>query len=51
MALFLSERGVGSLESILRMRTDLAMDAWHYHQFKIDFAAAEAKLAKKEASE
>jgi hypothetical protein len=50
MALVLSERGVGTLEGILRMRTDLAMSAWHFAEYKADWAAAEAELNKKEAT-
>ena len=50
MALVLSERGVGSLEAILRTRSDLVMDAWEFALFRIEYAETEAALNRKAAS-
>ena len=48
MALVLSSRGVGSVESILRMRSDLAMDAWSYHEYLVEYAETDAALNRRE---
>ena len=48
MALVLSERGVGSLEAILRMRSDLVMDAWAFAQYRVDWTVAEELLNRRE---
>ena len=50
MALVLSSRGVGSVESILRMRLDLALAAWDYQNYLLAYAEADAELNKKEPS-
>lgn len=49
MALVLSERGVGSVNEILRMRTDLVMDAWHFAEYRAEWAETEAALNRKES--
>ena len=46
MALVLSERGVGSLETILRMRTDRVMAAWHFANYRAEYAETEQELNK-----
>lgn len=46
MALVLSERGVGTVPEILRMRTDLVMAAWDYATFRTEYDATEAELNK-----
>ena len=48
MALVLSSRGVGSVESILRMRLDLALAAWDYNTYLMEYAETDAELNKKE---
>lgn len=49
MALVLSQRGIGTVGEILRMRTDLVLDAWGFVRFIDEYAETEEALNKKES--
>lgn len=50
MALLLSERGVGTLEGILKMRVDLVMHAWHFAEYRADFETTDATINSKDTT-
>lgn len=51
MALVLSQRGVGTFKEILRMPTDLVMEAWDFGNYAADYAETEAALNHKEPAQ
>lgn len=46
MALILSEKGYGTVRGILDERTDVAMDMWHYFNFRQQYDETQMAMNK-----